>query len=81
MALKVLQPELADALGPERFLREIEIAARLNHPHILPLLDSGSTGRRALLYYAMPYVEGESLRGRLEREPQLPVAEAVRHRE
>ena len=81
VALKLLKPELAYALGPERFLREIEIAARLNHPHILPLLDSGSVDLGAggqLLYYAMPYVEGESLRGRLEREPQLPVPEAVR---
>ncbi|HEY3215657.1 MAG TPA: serine/threonine-protein kinase [Candidatus Eisenbacteria bacterium] len=76
VALKVLLPEVAAALGPERFLREIEAAARLNHPHILPLYESGSAG--GLLYYAMPYAEGESLRQRLEREKQLPVAEAVR---
>ncbi len=60
MALKVLHPELAHALGPERFLREIEVAANLSHPHILPLHDSGEAG--GLLYYVMPYVEGESLR-------------------
>src|SRR5438477_3629786 len=76
VAIKVLRPELAAALGAERFLREIEIAARLTHPHILPLHDSGeATG---FLYYVMPYVEGESLRDRLRREPQLPVEEAVR---
>jgi len=75
VAIKVLRPELAQALGPERFLREIEIAARLTHPHILPLHDSGEAG--GLLYYVMPYVEGESLRQRLIRENQLPVAEAV----
>src|SRR5205814_8812931 len=75
VAIKVLKPELAAALGPERFLREIETAARLNHPHILPLHDSGeATG---LLYYVMPYVEGETLRNRLDRAGQLPVAEAV----
>ena len=65
VALKVLRPELAAALGPERFLREIEIAARLQHPHILPLHDSGEAD--GLLYYVMPYVEGESLRQRLQR--------------
>src|SRR5881398_3244428 len=75
VGIKVLKPELAAALGPERFLREIETAARLNHPHILPLHDSGeATG---LLYYVMPYVEGETLRNRLDRAGQLPVAEAV----
>src|SRR3989449_6217083 len=68
VAIKVLDPELAAVLGPERFLREIEIAARLQHPHILPLLDSGATD--GLLYYVMPYVEGESLRERLNRERQ-----------
>jgi serine/threonine-protein kinase len=76
VALKVLHPELAAALGGERFLREIEIAARLSHPHILPLHDAGNAGGR--LFYAMPYIQGESLRQRLEREPQLPVDEAVR---
>jgi eukaryotic-like serine/threonine-protein kinase len=75
VAIKVLDPELARALGAERFLREIEIAARLSHPRIVPLLDSGSAG--GLLYYVMPYVEGESLRDRLDREQQLPVGEAV----
>ena len=75
VALKVLRPEIAAALGPERFLREIQIAAQLAHPHILPLHDSGAAG--AFLYYVMPYVEGESLRDRLDREPQLPVEQAV----
>src|SRR5438876_2065673 len=75
VALKVLRPEVAAALGPERFLREIQIAAQLAHPHILPLHDSGAAG--AFLYYVMPYVEGESLRDRLERESQLPVEQAV----
>src|SRR2546426_874728 len=75
VAIKVLKPELVAALGPERFLQEIEIAAGLTHPHILPLYDSGeATG---LLYYVMPYVEGETLRNRLDRAGQLPVAEAV----
>src|SRR5438874_659619 len=76
VAIKVLRPELAAALGAERFLREIEIAARLTHLHILPLHDSGEAA--GFLYYVMPYVEGESLRDRLKREPQLPVEEAVR---
>ena len=76
VALKVLHPELARAVGAERFLREIEIAARLTHPHILPIFDSGRAGE--LLYYVMPYIRGESLRGRLERERQLPVADALR---
>ncbi|MEO7475398.1 MAG: protein kinase [Gemmatimonadales bacterium] len=76
VALKVLRPELAHALGPERFLREIEIAAGRNHPNILALYDSGTlelTAGQPGLYYAMPYVEGESLRNRLQRERQLPV--------
>ena len=60
VALKVLHPELSSALGPDRFLREIKVAARLNHPHILPLHDSGEAD--GFLYYVMPYVEGESLR-------------------
>ena len=75
VALKVLHPELAASLGPERFLREIKVAARLSHTHIVPLYDSGQAGD--LLYYVMPYVEGESLRQRLNREKQLPVDIAV----
>ena len=67
---------LKAALGAERFLREIEIAARLTHPHILSLHDSGEAN--GFLYYVMPYLEGESLRDRLNREAQLPVEEAVR---
>jgi len=96
VALKVLRPELAHALGPERFLREIETTANLRHPHILPLYDSGMTGLRddgtseeratahpphrppaEFLFYVMPYVEGETLRDRLDREKQLPVEEAL----
>ena len=77
VALKVLHPDLAASLGPDRFLREIKLAARLNHPHILPLHDSGETA--GFLYYVMPYVEGESLRERLDRERQLPIEEAVHH--
>ena len=77
VALKVLHPELAASLGPDRFLREIMTAAKLNHPHILPLHDSGEAA--GFLYYVMPYVEGESLRERLDRERQLPVDEAVHH--
>jgi serine/threonine protein kinase/Tfp pilus assembly protein PilF len=77
VALKVLHPELASSLGPDRFLREIKLAARLNHPHILPLYDSGEAD--GFLYYVMPYVEGESLRERLDRQKQLPVDEAVHH--
>src|ERR1700716_1501697 len=76
VAIKVLRPELAAALGAERFLREIEIAARLTHPHILPLHDSGAAA--GFLYYVMPYVEGESLRDRLTREKQLPQDDALR---
>ena len=76
VAIKVLRPELTAALAAERFLREIGTSARLTHPHILPLLDSGESG--GLLYYVMPYVHGESLRERLARERQLPVAEAIR---
>jgi serine/threonine protein kinase len=91
VAIKVFDPELARALGAERFLREVEITARLNHPHILPLLDSGQIGdqtaRRpdavsapstvALLFYVMPYVEGETLRERMTREGQLPLDDAL----
>jgi eukaryotic-like serine/threonine-protein kinase len=76
VALKLLRPELAEAVGSERFLREIEIAARLHHPHILALYDSGEAD--GLLYSVMPYAEGESLRDRLSREKQLPVADALR---
>jgi eukaryotic-like serine/threonine-protein kinase len=76
VAVKVLRPELAVALGPERFLREIQIAAILAHPHILPLHDSGEAD--GFVYYVMPYVEGETLRDRLVRQHQLPLREAVR---
>jgi formylglycine-generating enzyme required for sulfatase activity/tRNA A-37 threonylcarbamoyl transferase component Bud32 len=76
VAIKVLKPALAEALGPDRFLREIKVTAQLSHPHILPLLDSGEAGD--LLYYVMPYVAGESLRHRLEREGPLPLDEALR---
>src|SRR5919202_1262099 len=69
VAIKVLHPELSAVLGPERFMREIELTASLQHPHILPLFDSGDAG--GLLYYVMPYVEGETLRARLERERHL----------
>ena len=75
VAVKVLRPELSASLGGERFLREIKLTARLNHPHILPLLDSGEAG--GFLFYTMPFAEGESLRQRLHRERQLPVDEAV----
>ncbi|HEX5385700.1 MAG TPA: protein kinase [Gemmatimonadales bacterium] len=76
VAVKVLRPELAATLGPERFSREIEIAAGLQHPHVLPLLDSGQAD--GFLYYVMPYVEGESLRDRLARQGELPIADAAR---
>jgi tetratricopeptide (TPR) repeat protein len=76
LALKVLRPEVADAVGAERFLREIDTLAAMNHPHILPLHDSGQAGE--LLYFTMPFVEGESLRTRLERDGPLPVTEALR---
>ena len=75
VAIKVLHPELAATLGTARFLSEIKIAASLNHPHILPLFDSGEAA--GLLYYVMPFVEGESLQERLEGEIQLPIDEAV----
>jgi serine/threonine-protein kinase len=76
VALKVLHPELAATMGPERFQREIRLAARLQHPHILTVLDSGETAGR--LWFTMPYVEGESLRERLRRERQLPLEDALR---
>jgi tetratricopeptide (TPR) repeat protein/tRNA A-37 threonylcarbamoyl transferase component Bud32 len=76
VAVKVLRPELAATLGPERFVREIEIAAQLQHPHILPLLDSGDA--EGFLYYVMPWVEGEPRRARLARSGELPVPEAAR---
>jgi serine/threonine protein kinase len=76
VAIKVLHPDLAAALGAERFLAEIKTTAKLQHPHILPLLDSGEAD--GLLYYVMPYVAGESLRARLDRETQLAVDDAVR---
>lgn len=75
VAIKVLRHDLSHALGPERFLREIHIVARLQHPHILGLIDSGEND--GMLYYVMPYVQGESLRTRLAREGELPIAEAV----
>jgi len=75
VAVKVMDPELAQALGAERFLREIETAANLHHPHILPLYDSGEAG--GLLFYVMPYVKGESLRTRLTKERQLSVEDAI----
>jgi eukaryotic-like serine/threonine-protein kinase len=82
VAIKVLRPELAAALGTERFLREIQIAARLRHPHIIPLFDSGqiaATGDQpAVLYYIMPRIEGESLRSLLEREGALPINQALK---
>jgi tetratricopeptide (TPR) repeat protein/tRNA A-37 threonylcarbamoyl transferase component Bud32 len=76
VAIKLLHPELGAWLGAERFLAEIRITARLQHPNILPLLDSGDSNGR--LYYVMPYVAGETLRARLEREHQLPVPDAIR---
>ena len=76
VAIKVLRPELAASLGPDRFLREIEVAAQLTHPHILPLHDSGAVD--GFLFYVMPYIDGESLRARLDRVGELPITEAVR---
>ena len=75
VAVKVLRPELAAEVGPARFLREIQIAARLHHPHILPLYDSDQVD--GLVYYVMPYIEGETLRDRLARERQLPIGDAL----
>src|SRR5829696_2833688 len=76
VAIKVLHPELSAVIGPERFLKEIELTANLQHPHILPLFDSGVAD--GLLFYVMPYVAGESLRARLDRERQLPVVDSLR---
>jgi eukaryotic-like serine/threonine-protein kinase len=76
VAVKVLRPELAAALGPDRFPREIRIVAQLQHPHVLPLHDSGEAD--GFLFYVMPYVDGESLRTRLQRDGQLPVGDVVR---
>jgi serine/threonine protein kinase len=76
VAVKVLRPELAAALGPDRFPREIRIVAQLQHPHVLPLHDSGETD--GFLYYVMPFVDGESLRTKLDRDGQLPIQDAVR---
>src|SRR6476660_2416846 len=77
VALKVLRQELVAALGPERFLREIAVTAGLQHPHILPLLDSGTLQPVGSPYYVMPYVQGESLRDLLGRDRQLPLAQAL----
>src|SRR5215831_9186940 len=76
VALKVLRPELAAVIGAERFLHEIKTTANLQHPHILPLHDSGEV--QGTVFYVMPFVEGESLRDRLTREKQLPIDEALR---
>src|SRR5690242_3636198 len=76
VALKVLKPELAAVLGAERFVVEIKTTASLQHPHILPLFDSGTAD--GFLYYVMPYIEGETLRDKLDRETQLDIVEAVR---
>jgi len=76
VAIKVLKPDLSQPLGAERFLREIQLAAKLSHPHILPLFDSGDSG--GALFYVMPRVAGTSLRDRLDDAKQLPIDEAVR---
>src|SRR5207245_2215796 len=76
VALKVLRPELAAVIGADRFLKEIKVTAHLQHPHILGLIDSGEAD--GLLYYVMPFVEGESLRDRITHEKQLPIEDAVR---
>src|SRR4051794_37479303 len=75
VALKVVSPELSSSIDGDRFKREIQIAARLSHPHILPVFDSGQAG--GLLYYTMPFVEGESLRARLARDRQLAIDDAL----
>src|SRR3954465_11370245 len=76
VALKVLRPEISASVGSERFLREIRFAARLQHPHILPLHDSGEAN--GLLYYVMPFVDGNNLRHRITRQGELPIHEAVK---
>src|SRR5437899_8668629 len=76
VAIKVLRPDVAAAIGAERFLREITIAARLTHPHVLPLIDSGQAD--GSLYYVMPYVRGETLRERLVREQRFALKDALR---
>ncbi|MDH4352003.1 MAG: serine/threonine protein kinase, partial [Gemmatimonadota bacterium] len=85
VAIKVLRPELAAVLGAERFVQEIKTTANLQHPNILPLFDSGRAetdeggqGRTEFLYYVMPYIEGETLRDKLNRETQLGIEEAVK---
>jgi serine/threonine-protein kinase len=75
VALKVLKPELAAVVGAERFLSEIKVTANLQHPHILPLFDSGEAD--SFLFYVMPYVEGETLQERIDRDKQLPIDEAL----
>ena len=76
VAIKVLDPELGAVLGAERFLSEIRVTANLQHPNLLPLFDSGEAN--GLLFYVMPFIEGESLRATLHREKQLPIEDAVR---
>jgi serine/threonine-protein kinase len=76
VAIKIFRSDVGDAPGAERFQREIRLLARLQHPHILPLYDSGTTGETS--YFVSPFVEGETLRARLKREHQLPIEEAVR---
>ena len=76
VAIKVLKPELAAVLGAERFVQEIKTTAALSHPHILPLFDSGEAG--GFLYYVMPYIQGETIREKLNRETQFGIEEAVR---
>src|SRR6185369_5938021 len=78
VAIKVLKPELSQSITGDRFLREIAITARLNHPHILALLDSGVTDDGKFLYYVMPLATGESLLDRLAREGAIPLGDAVR---
>src|SRR3954470_17906766 len=85
VVVKVLRPELAEALSAERFKREVRLAAKLQHPHIVPLLAAGQMGSGAagqdepsMLYYTMPFVQGESLRQRLQRDAGLPIGETVR---
>jgi serine/threonine-protein kinase len=75
VAIKVIRPEIAISVGVDRFLREIGIAARLSHPHIVPVYDSGDADD--MMYYVMPYVEGESLREKLERDKQIDTMEAI----